>query len=154
MDSVELIVPVIASRDKGENTLTVSIDNDSKYDELSELNNTITKTLFIYEDELTPVYPYNFSIVNKSSIKLYASTANPVLPLHSYVMEMDTTELFNSSLKTTQTIASVGGVIEFNSPFRLQTARFITGAWRRCPQRRLSLEYFELCVFAQYRFWL
>lgn len=131
MDSVELIVPVIASRDKGENTLTVSIDNDSKYDELSELNNTITKTLFIYQDELTPVYPYDFSIVNKSNIKLYASTANPILPQRSYVMEMDTTELFNSSIKTTQAIASVGGVIEFNStiPFTDSTVYY----WRVAP---------------------
>ena len=114
-DSVELTVPIIATKDKGENALIVTIDNDNKYDELSELNNTVTKTFFIYEDELTPVFPYNFSIVNKSSIKLYASTANPVIPLRSYVMEMDTTELFNSPIKSTQTIASVGGVIEFNS---------------------------------------
>ena len=114
-DSVEITVPIIATRDKGQNSLIVTIDNDNKYDELSELNNTVTKDFFIYEDELTPVYPYNFSIVNKQGIKLYASTANPVIPLRSYVMEMDTTELFNSSIKTTQTIASVGGVIEFNA---------------------------------------
>jgi len=39
-----------------------------KYDELSEMNNNVTKTFFIYEDELKPVYPYNFSIVNKSKL--------------------------------------------------------------------------------------
>lgn len=114
-DSVEITVPIVATRDKGQNSLTVTIDDDKKYDELSELNNTVTTTFFIYEDELTPVYPYNFSIVNKQNIKLYASTANPIIPTRSYVMEMDTTELFNSALKTTQTISSVGGVIEFNS---------------------------------------
>lgn len=114
-DSVELTIPIVASRDKGQNSLTVTIDNDNEYTESSELNNTVTTNFFIYEDELTPVYPYNFSIVNKQNIKLYASTANPVLPMRSYVMEMDTTELFNSPLKTSQTIASVGGVIEFNS---------------------------------------
>ncbi|HVX25263.1 MAG TPA: C25 family cysteine peptidase, partial [Parafilimonas sp.] len=114
-DSVELTIPIVASRDKGQNSLTVTIDNDNEYTESSELNNTVTTNFFIYEDELTPVYPYNFSIVNKQNIKLYASTANPVLPMRSYVMEMDTTELFNSPLKTSQNIASVGGVIEFNS---------------------------------------
>jgi hypothetical protein len=131
IDSVELTVPIIASRDKGQNSLTVTIDNDSKYDELSELNNSVNKDFFIYEDELTPVYPYNFSIVNKQNIKLYASTANPVIPMRSYVMEMDTTELFNSSLKTTQTIASVGGVIEFNAtiPFTDSTVYY----WRVAP---------------------
>lgn len=131
IDSVEITVPIIATRDKGQNSLTVTIDNEKQYDELSELNNTVTKDFFIYEDELTPVYPYNFSIVNKSNIKLYASTANPVIPMRSYVMEMDTTELFNSLIKTTQTIASVGGVIEFNStiPFTDSTVYY----WRVAP---------------------
>ncbi|HYJ65945.1 MAG TPA: C25 family cysteine peptidase, partial [Parafilimonas sp.] len=131
IDSVEITVPVVATRDKGQNTLTVTIDNDNKYDELSELNNTVTTNFFIYEDELTPVYPYNFSIVNKQNIKLYASTANPVVPLRSYVREMDTTELFNSAFKTTQTISSVGGVIEFNStiPFTDSTVYY----WRVAP---------------------
>ncbi|MBV9963650.1 MAG: hypothetical protein JO072_15520, partial [Parafilimonas sp.] len=131
IDSVELTIPIVATRDKGENSLTVTIDNLQQYDELSELNNTVTKQFFIYEDELTPVYPYNFSIVNKSNIKLYASTANPVIPMRSYTMEMDTTELFNSSIKTTQTLASVGGVIEFNStlPFTDSTVYY----WRVAP---------------------
>ncbi len=131
LDSVQLTVPIIASRDKGQNSLTVTIDNAAQYDELSELNNTVTTQFFIYEDELKPVYPYNFSIVNKSNIKLYASTANPVIPMRSYTMEMDTTELFNSSLKTTQTIASVGGALEFNStiPFTDSTVYY----WRVAP---------------------
>ena len=68
----------------------------------------------IYEDELKPVYPYNFSIVNKSNIKLVASTANPLTAAKQYVMEIDTTELFNSPLRHSQTVTSVGGVIEFN----------------------------------------
>ncbi len=130
-DSVEITVPIISSRDKGQNSLTVTIDNDHKYDELSELNNSVSKIFYIYEDELTPVYPYNFSIVNKSNIKLYASTANPIIPLRGYTMEMDTTELFNSSLKTTQTLNSVGGVLEFTSniPFTDSTVYY----WRVAP---------------------
>jgi hypothetical protein len=131
IDSLQLTVPIIATRDKGANAITVTIDNTNQYDELSELNNTVTKQFFIYEDELKPVYPYNFSIVNKSNIKLYASTANPVIPMRSYTMEMDTTELFNSSLKSTQTINSVGGVLEFNStiPFTDSTVYY----WRVAP---------------------
>ncbi len=114
VDSVSINVPIIASRDKGTNSITVSIDNDNKFDELSETNNTVTKTFVIYEDELTPVYPYNYAIVNKSSTKLVASTANAVLPARQYAMEMDTTELFNSSSKINKTITSVGGEIEFD----------------------------------------
>ena len=115
MDSFAMTVPIIASRDVGTNKLIVSIDGPNNFpDELSESNNLVTKTFFIYEDELKPVYPYNYSIVNKQNIKLIASTANPLSPVKQYAMEIDTTELFNSPLKRRENITSVGGVLEFN----------------------------------------
>ncbi|HWB25211.1 MAG TPA: C25 family cysteine peptidase [Chitinophagaceae bacterium] len=114
MDSVNIVVPIVPNRDKGQNTVTVTIDNDQKYTELSETNNTVTKTFDIYEDELTPVYPYNFAIVNKSNIKLVASTANAIIPARQYAMELDTTELFNSPAKISKTLTSVGGELEFD----------------------------------------
>ncbi|HRI20974.1 MAG TPA: C25 family cysteine peptidase, partial [Panacibacter sp.] len=114
IDSVILTVPIIASRDIGTHKLTVSIDEDNVYDELSELNNTVTKTFVIYEDELKPVYPYNFSIVNRSGIKLIASTADPLSTVKQYVMQIDTTELFNSPLRYSETITSPGGLLEFS----------------------------------------
>lgn len=114
MDSISLSIPIVPTRDKGQNYITVTIDNDQKYQEMSESNNTVTKAFFIYEDELTPVYPYNFAIVNKSSLKLVASTANAIVAARQYAMEMDTTELFNSSFKIRKTITSVGGEIEFD----------------------------------------
>ena len=114
IDSVILTIPVIPSKDIGTNKLIVSIDNTNEFDELSELNNSITKTFVVYSDELKPVYPYNFSIVNKSNIKLIASTANPLASVKQYVMQIDTTELFNSSLRYSETVTSVGGVLEFN----------------------------------------
>ena len=113
-DSLSLDLPLIASRDKGQNKIIVSIDDDNKYDEASETNNTATKTFLIYEDVVTPVYPYNYSIVNKAAFKLAASTADPTLPSRQYVMEIDTTELFNSSFKVNKTIASLGGLVEFD----------------------------------------
>ncbi len=114
MDSISLTIPVVPIRDKGQNSITVTIDNDQKYTELSETNNTVVKSFFIYEDELTPVYPYNFAIINKSSIKLVASTANAIIPARQYAMELDTTELFNSPGKVSKTVTSVGGEIEFD----------------------------------------
>jgi hypothetical protein len=114
IDSFAMTVPIIASRDVGSNKLLVSIDAPGKYDELSETNNNVTKTFFIYEDELKPVYPYNFSIVSRQNIKLVASTANPLSPVKQYSMQIDTTELFNSPLKYSENITSVGGILEFN----------------------------------------
>ncbi len=131
IDSVKLTVPVVASTDVGENKLIVTIDDNNKYDELSELNNTVTKSFFIYEDELKPDYPYNFAIVNKQGIKLVASTANPIAPLQQYNLEMDTTELFNSPLKYNQSISSVGGALEFNAGIPLTDSTVYY--WRVAP---------------------
>lgn len=114
MDSIVLKVPIVGSRDRGDNRITVTIDNDDKYAEISELNNTATRLFTIFEDELKPVYPYNYSIVNKTNIKLVASTANPIVSSRQYVMEIDTTKNFNSSFKASRTITSVGGIIEFD----------------------------------------
>ncbi len=116
-DSVSIAVPIISSRDKGLNRITVTIDADNEVSELSESNNTIVKDVFIYEDEATPSYPYNYAIINVGNQKLYASTANPMSVAKDYVMEIDTTELFNSSLKITRTVNAPGGSIEFDPGF-------------------------------------
>ena len=116
-DSVNISVPIISTRDKGDNKITVTIDADNDVAESSESNNTVTKDVFIYEDEATPISPYDFGIINSGNQKLYASTANPVSTAKDYVMEIDTTALFNSPDKVTRTVNSVGGVIEFDPGF-------------------------------------
>jgi hypothetical protein len=113
-DSVEITVPIISSRDKGLNKITVTIDADNKVDEMSESNNSITKEFYIYEDEARPVYPYDYAIVNDANQKLYASTANATSAAKDYVMEMDTTRLFNSPFKISKTINQSGGVLKFD----------------------------------------
>ncbi len=114
MDSVTLTIPIIPSKDKGSNQITVTVDDDFKFDEISESNNGVTKTFVILDNGIIPVYPSKYAIVNKSQIQLVASTANPVSPLNNYVMEMDTTALFNSSFKISKTVSSVGGAISFD----------------------------------------
>jgi hypothetical protein len=77
-------------------------------------NNSVTVPVFIYQEELTPIYPYNYAIVNNPVQKLYASTANPLAASTQYVMEIDTTEAFNSPLKISKNLTSVGGLFEFD----------------------------------------
>lgn len=113
-DSVNLAIPVVATRDKGQNKIIVTVDADNNVAEVSENNNTVTKTFFIFEDEAKTAFPYDFAIVNSATQKLYASTANPFSSLKQYAMEIDTTELFNSPAKTTKNISSVGGSLEFD----------------------------------------
>lgn len=113
LDSLVLKVPIVATRDKGLNKLFIKLDADNAITEVSETNNAVTKEFYIYEDEARPAFPYNYAIVNKSPVKLLASTANPLAQQRQYIVEIDTTELFNSSIKQSKTITSVGGLIEF-----------------------------------------
>ncbi len=114
MDSISIKVPVISTRDKGLNKITITIDADNDVSELSESNNSITKEVYIFEDEARPAYPGDFAIVNIPSQKLFASTADPFSPTKAYVLEIDTTQLFNSAFKRTREINSTGGVLEFD----------------------------------------
>ena len=112
-DSLSLTVPINPITDKGLNKLIVSLDVNNKIDELSEMNNILTKDFYIFEDELRPISPYNYSIVNQQNITYYASTANPLSQQRQYIMEIDTTALFNSSFKKVYNASGTGGVIEF-----------------------------------------
>lgn len=114
LDSLVYNIPILSTRDKGLNKISFCIDADNTVDEIFETNNCVTKEFFIYEDEIRPVYPFNYAIINKQGIKFHASTANPFSTSRQYTMEIDTSELFNSPFKKTQNITSVGGVIEFS----------------------------------------
>ncbi len=116
-DSLDIPIPIIASKDKGTNKLVITIEADNAVEEMSESNNSITKEFFVYEDEIRPVFPYNYSIVNVQGQKLYASTSNPFSTLRDYVVEIDTTKLFNSSLKRLIKVNSAGGIVEFTPGF-------------------------------------
>ena len=113
IDSLSYTIDIVPTRDKGLNKISICVDADNVVDELYESNNCITKDVFIYEDEARPVYPYTFAIVNRQDVKLIASTANPFTGMKQYIMEMDTTEFFNSSSKISRTISSAGGMLEF-----------------------------------------
>ncbi len=115
MDSVHLVVHINPNTDKGLNKLIVSLDDGNRIDELSENNNILIKEFYIFEDELNPVSPYNYSIVNQQNISFYASTANAISGLRQYVMELDTTELFNSSFKKVYNASGIGGIVQFNA---------------------------------------
>ena len=114
MDSLEFMVPINPIKDKGNNRICVELDNTNRVDEIYETNNKTCSDFFIFEATLAPVYPYNYAIVNSQNITYAASTANPLLPVTSnYVMEIDTTALFNSPFKKAYNKTGLGGLIEF-----------------------------------------
>ncbi|UAY51502.1 putative type IX secretion system sortase PorU2 [Ferruginibacter albus] len=115
-DSLNFTVQINPATDKGDNKLMVVLDADSHITESSETNNSVSKDFTIFEDELKPIYPYNYSIVNQSNINYVASTANPLGGQRQYFMELDTTALFNSPFKKSYNNTGVGGVITFGQP--------------------------------------
>lgn len=131
IDSLSYDIPIVATRDKGLNKISICVDADNAVDELYETNNCISKDVFIYEDEARPVFPYTFAIVNRQDIKLVASTANPFSSQKQYTMEMDTTELFNSPAKISRSVTSTGGVLEFSPGVTLQDSTVYY--WRVSP---------------------
>jgi hypothetical protein len=112
-DSIQFQIRLDPTIDKGLNKIKITLDPDNMIDESCETNNSIVKDYFIYEDEIRPVYPYNYSIVNKSDIKFYASTANPLSKNQEYILQIDTTLKFNSLLFAEKRVVSAGGVVEF-----------------------------------------
>lgn len=130
-DSIEYTLDVVATRDQGLNRITISLDADGVVDELYESNNVLTKDIYIIEDDLRPVYPYNYSIVNKQGIRLIASTANPFAKGREYRMELDTTAKFNSPLKIQRSQNAGGGIIEFDPGISFQDSAVYY--WRIAP---------------------
>jgi len=113
-DSIQLNIPISPNHDKGQNYISVTINSDNDVTETTMMNNSVTPGVYIYEDEANPIYPYNYAIINTDHQKLYASTADPLSVSKAYTMEIDTTTLFNSTLKVSRNVTSVGGVLEFD----------------------------------------
>ncbi len=123
LDSLELTLEIKSERDKGINQLVVTLDEGNRIEELSEQNNSVTREIVIFENELRPVYPANFAIVNQPNIRLVASTANPVSETLTYVMEMDTTDRFQSPAKISRVVSASGGIVEIDPGITLVNNR-------------------------------
>ena len=114
----------------GLNTVFVNVDSQNDVDELpspqAELNNELVDAsgkkgipLFILDNSAIPVFPQEFGIVNSSEVVLKACTSDPLAPERKYILQLDTTELFNSAWKKEETISQVGGVIKWQPNINL-----------------------------------
>ncbi|WP_153797428.1 C25 family cysteine peptidase [Foetidibacter luteolus] len=110
--SIEVKLPIIANRDKGIGFITVFIDEENKLAEVTENNNVATASFKIIGSDVKPVYPYNYSIVTGNSVQLIGSTADALEKEQDYIIEMDTTALFNSPFKQTIYKTTAGGLVE------------------------------------------
>ncbi|MCO5248488.1 MAG: C25 family cysteine peptidase [Chitinophagales bacterium] len=112
-DTVRIPIPTNKVNGLGQNTFYIKIDADNQFDELSEQNNEVTVSRYFTIDDLFPIRPFEYSIVNHDNVKLEYSTANPLIDNRRYIVQIDTSEFFNSPLLVSDKILSDGGVIRW-----------------------------------------
>lgn len=115
----------------GNNVFLVTIDSQNEINEDCENNNAVSVNLFVFSNMLIPISPCNFSIVNQPNITLKASTGQPLLPTQTYLMEIDTSQNFNSPALQQTTIQAQSGVIAWQPTFNY-TANTVY-YWRATP---------------------
>jgi hypothetical protein len=138
-DTIKFSVPLDPNTDIGLNNYTVKIDAADQIDEISEENNQATLQIFIYSENLVPVYPKEFAIVHDQNLTLKASTLNAFAPLRKYKLEIDTTENFNSTSKLTTEISSTGGIVKWKPAITYQDS--MVYYWRSAPDTLIAGKY-------------
>jgi hypothetical protein len=108
----------------GQNRLHIRVDADNEIAELpssgAESNNEVRSStgelgipFYILDNNAKPVYPAEFAIVGKTPIVLKASTSDALAKAQNYIIEIDTTENFNSSFKQRTLVNQKGVVVKW-----------------------------------------
>ncbi|MES2647547.1 MAG: C25 family cysteine peptidase [Bacteroidota bacterium] len=113
-DSVTVKIPVKGLFDKGTNFILATIDPSNDYNEMSESNNTARIPFEVSDEEIRPVFPYKYAIVNKPGFLLTGSTVNPIQEERTYRLQVDTSDLFNSPMLYTKDTTTIGGAVNYN----------------------------------------
>ena len=125
VDSVKVYLPLKSENNlRGINTLYVEINPDRVLEESPDPqaynNNSLMDpsgirgvTIPIVDNSVAPLYPPEFSIVPTDRIELIAGTSNPLAEIQDYLLEMDTTEQFDSPILETTRINQLGGLIKW-----------------------------------------
>ncbi|MDX1685469.1 MAG: C25 family cysteine peptidase, partial [Saprospiraceae bacterium] len=139
-DSIHAVIPNLGERAAGINQLDITVDARDNIEELpgpdAEKNNSLSLinkkySFFITADDARPVYPEEFAIVGNKELSLIASTSDLHTTDKSYILEIDTTELFNSPLKRDTVIRQKGGTLQWQPAVVWQDDRVYY--WRITP---------------------
>ncbi|MBP7274090.1 MAG: hypothetical protein KA974_09620 [Saprospiraceae bacterium] len=138
MQTLQYKVSATGNEGFGINYFYVTLDKLNDINELpnpaaegnNELNNGIGITLYISENAAKPVYPAEFSILNTSPT-LKASISDPLVREQKYIIEIDTTNLFNSTSKLSHSITQAGGILKWQAPVNYQDSTVYY--WRVSP---------------------
>ena len=117
-------IPMPKETAAGLNRLHIFVDSDNNINELpspsAKINNELVSStrekgvpFYILDNNVRPVYPAEFAIVNKVPVVLKASTSNALAKLQNYIIEIDTAATFNTPLKKRTVINQFGGVLKW-----------------------------------------
>ncbi len=141
--------PVGGKAAVGTNNIYVTLDPKNKIKEGplpdAETNNELIINgikgfeLTILGNDVQPLYPQNYAIVNKNDITLKASTANAFAKKQKYFVEIDTTATFNSPLKLQTITEQIGGTISWKPNLKLKDSTVYY--WRITPDSTTKVGY-------------
>ncbi len=141
-DTLTFTLPLQGKKAVGQNRLFITLDGKNILPEfpypIAEQNNELTNSagergisFFVIDNDAAPLYPPNFGIVGTSNVTLKATTSNPLALKQKYILQLDTTENFNSPSLLQGEITQNGGIIAWTPSVSLQNERVYY--WRVSP---------------------
>ncbi|NUO01769.1 MAG: efflux RND transporter permease subunit [Saprospiraceae bacterium] len=141
-NSVVIRIPVLGKLAIGENRFRITVDPGNAIPEtpvpIAEQNNELLNNLgeagitkYIFDNGVNIAWPPNFAIVGQAPVSLYASTADIFASERNYLMEIDTTEWFNSPQLRRTTIRQKGGLLPWTPDVNWQDSTVYY--WRVSP---------------------
>ncbi len=103
-DTLSIEITSAGIESYGINRFTITLDPANKISELSETNNTAVFEYFLPLGGMINRYPDNFQVVDTTNFSLIAQSLDLLMGERQVVIELDTTDNFNSPLFTTATI--------------------------------------------------
>ncbi|MBI2258768.1 MAG: hypothetical protein HYU67_07700 [Flavobacteriia bacterium] len=115
-DTISIKMPLLPNIGMGINNFSIKVDIPSEIEEQFDesINNQVNKVFFLKLNGILPVLPYDFAVVPYDTIRVIASTTNPIASINTYFFEMDTTDLFNSPFLRKKTVIGPGGAKSVN----------------------------------------
>ena len=126
----------------GLNTIFVTVDSNEEYTETpggAESNNELRREsgengfeILIVSNDVLPVIPKEYGITNDADLELIASTVDIFAEQQNFVMQIDTTQEFNSPLFREQIINQSGGLLKWKPQMNWQDD--VVYYWRTSPE--------------------
>ncbi len=141
VDTLRFIQYRAGSSDGGNNQFTVILDPENKIEEMKEDNNEATFNTFIPSNATLNLFPAAYGIVNQSTAKLIWQSTNLISDAREFLVEIDTTDQFDSPFFKNLTIT---GKVIASTEVNLVQSDSVVYFWRtrfKTPQPGESSEW-------------